>query len=106
VFRSLNFTAITSLGYADVEHRHMSQATSFSQMSQRLALTGGVAFSAFVLHVVGGGGATIPVFAFQMAFLAIAALSVFSVFSFARLHPEAGAEIAGRKQIRSKRFER
>ena len=52
----------------------------------------------------GGGEATLPVHAFAMAFLVVAGLSALSVFSFARLAPTAGDELAGRSQVRSRRF--
>ena len=106
VFRSLQYTAINTIGYADIDAKLMSQATSFSQMAQRLALSGGVAISAFVLHHAGGGEAVIPVHAFAMAFLTVAAVSALSVASFIKLDPAAGDELAGRLQVRSRRFDR
>lgn len=106
VFRSLQFTALNTIGYADIEPRFMSQATSLSQMMQRLSLSGGVAVSAFVLHQTGGGAATLPVNAFASALLVVSALSALSVFSFIKLAPDAGAEMAGRAPVRSRRFDR
>lgn len=106
VFRSLQYTALNTIGYADIDSKLMSQATSFSQMAQRLALSGGVAVSAFVLHHASNGEATLPVHAFATAFLVVAILSAISVVSFIRLAPEAGAELAGRLQVRSRRFDR
>ena len=106
LFRSLQYTALNTIGYADIDSRLMSQATSFSQMTQRLALSGGVAVSAFVLHHAGGGEAVLPVRAFAIAFVVVAVLSALSVVSFRRLAVDAGAEIAGRAQVRSRRFDR
>ena len=104
VFRSLQFTALNTIGFAEIDSPLMSQATSFSQMAQRLALTLGVAISAFVLHWTAGEATTLPVHSFAAAFLVIAVLSCLSVFSFVRLAPDAGAELAGRLPVRSKRF--
>ena len=83
----------------------MSQATSFSQMAQRLSLSFGVAISAFVLFWVGGEGAHLPVHAFATAFVVVGLLSGLSLFSFVKLTADAGDEIAGRQQVRSRRFE-
>lgn len=104
VFRSLQFTALGTLGFAEVESPLMSQATSFTQMAQRLSLSLGIAISAFVLHLTAGGATTLPLRSFTAAFIVIALLSTLSVFNFLRLAPDAGAEIAGRQQVRSRRF--
>ena len=106
VFRSLQYTALNTIGYADIDHKLMSQATSFSQMAQRLALSGGVAVSAFVLHFVSGSETDLPVHAFSIAFLVVSILSALSFVSFLRLEPDAGDELAGRLQVRSRRFDR
>ena len=106
VFRSLQFTALNTIAFAEIEGPLMSQATSFSQMMQRLSLSFGVAISAFVLHFVGGEGPHMPVQAFSAAFVVVGALSAVSVVSFIGLSPDAGAEIAGRQPIRSRRFDR
>ena len=106
VFRSLQFTALNTIGFAEVSSPLMSQATSFSQMAQRLSLSFGVAISAFVLHWTGGDAQPLPVHSFAAAFVVIGVLSGLSVFSFIGLSPDAGAEIAGRNQVRSRRFNR
>jgi MFS family permease len=105
VFRSLQFTALNTIAFAEIEGPLMSQATSFSQMAQRLSLSFGVAISAFVLFWVGGEGAHLPVEAFAMAFVVVGVLSGLSLISFVNLTADAGDEIAGRQQVRSRRFE-
>ena len=105
VFRSLQFTALNTIAFAEIEGPLMSQATSFSQMAQRLSLSFGVAISAFVLFWVGGEGDHLPVEAFAMAFVVVGVLSGLSLISFVNLTADAGDEIAGRQQVRSRRFE-
>ena len=105
VFRSLQFTALNTIAFAEIEGPLMSQATSFSQMAQRLSLSFGVAISAFVLFWVGGEGAHMPVQAFATAFVVVGVLSGLSLFSFVKLTADAGDEIAGRQQVRSRRFD-
>ena len=104
VFRSLQFTALNTIGFAELDSPMMSQATSFSQMMQRLSLSFGVAISAFVLHWTAPNPGVLPVSSFSAAFLVIAVLSCLSVFSFRNLPADAGAELAGRQPVRSRRF--
>jgi EmrB/QacA subfamily drug resistance transporter len=96
VFRSLELMSINALAFADLEHRQMSHATSFSTMAQRLSQGMGVALAAFVLHIAGGGSEAIPLEAFAVAFVVVAIVSCASVLVFFRLDVEAGAELAGR----------
>ena len=97
VTRSLEFTALNSIAFADVERADMSHAMSFSQLAQRLSLTLGVALSAIILHQVAGEVSPLPVSAFSIAFALIGVVSTLSVFSFMSLDQEAGAVLAGRK---------
>jgi hypothetical protein len=96
VSRSLEFITLNTLAFADLEHRQMSHATSFSTMPQRLSQTMGVALGAFALHVAPGAGHGIHAEAFPAAFTIIALVGCSSVPAFVRLHPDAGAELAGR----------
>ena len=50
-FRSLQFTSINTLGYADIEPQRMSRATSFASMAQQLSLSAGVGTGAILLHL-------------------------------------------------------
>ena len=45
-FRSLQFTSLNAIAYADVSNRDMSYATSLSSVAQQLALSIGVALGA------------------------------------------------------------
>jgi EmrB/QacA subfamily drug resistance transporter len=97
VFRSLEFTSLNAIAFADVERAEMSHAMSFSQMAQRLSLTLGVALSALILHRAAGDVTPVPVGAFTWAFLIIGMISATSIFSFLSLPADAGAVLAGRK---------
>ncbi|SEP69806.1 drug resistance transporter, EmrB/QacA subfamily [Faunimonas pinastri] len=97
-FRSLEFTAINSITYADVDNRRMSAATSFASMAQQLSQSIGIGLAALMLDVVSGAGiapATSPE-AFGIAFIGISVLVAASSIHFARLSPEAGNEVAHR----------
>src|SRR5664280_2487705 len=97
-FRSLQFTSINTIAYAEVEPRRVSRATSLVSVAQQLAVSTGVALGALVveLTVRFKGNGPLQASDFPPAFLAVAAISALSVFIFARLSPDAGAEMADR----------
>jgi MFS family permease len=96
-FRSLQFTSINAIGYADVSSRDMSSATSISGVVQQLSLSIGVALGAFVVEAAARlrGGNELTAADFTPAFLVVAAVSALSTFIFATLKPDAGAEMSG-----------
>lgn len=97
-FRSLQFTAINTLAYADVPQGDMSRATSFASMAQQLSITVGVAVGAMTLHLTQTvAGAELGPADFAPAFLVVAALAALSALIFLRLSADAGAELTGRK---------
>ena len=97
-FRSLQFTSINSIAYADVEPRRVSRATALVSVAQQLAISTGVAVGALAveLTVHFRGGGALRASDFPPAFLTVAAISLLSVFIFLRLSPHAGAEMANR----------
>lgn len=97
-FRSLQFTSINSLAYAEVEPHRVSRATALVSVAQQLAISSGVAIGAMAVEVTMHvkGNATLDAADFPPAFLAVAAISALSVFFFARLAPDAGAEMSAR----------
>lgn len=97
-FRSLVFTSVNTLSYADVPTAMMSRATSLASMAQQLSLSVGVAIGALLLHLtlVIRGGTSLTAGDFAPAYAVIAVISLLSVFSFLPLSPDAGAEVSGR----------
>ena len=51
-FRSLEFTTLATMSYADVERARMSKATTVSSMFQQISMSFGVAVAAGLLHVL------------------------------------------------------
>ena len=98
-FRSLQFTSINTIAYAEIEPAKMSRATAMVAAAQQLSLSTGVAVGALVVEITLRlkHAATMGINDFPPAFLAVAALSASAVFIFMRLSPEAGAELSGRK---------
>jgi EmrB/QacA subfamily drug resistance transporter len=97
-FRSLQFTSINTIAYADVDPHRVSRATALVSVAQQLAISSGVALGALAveLTVRFRGNGVLQANDFPPAFLAVAAISALSVFIFARLSPDAGAELAHR----------
>ncbi|HVJ54911.1 MAG TPA: MFS transporter [Aliidongia sp.] len=104
-FRSLQFTSLNTIAYADIPVAKMSAATSFSGMVQQVALALGVAFGAILLHVTlawrGAVGGTLSTTDFRFAYGCVALLSVISVLLFRRLEPAAGAAVSGHRLNRT-----
>ena len=100
-FRSLQFTSINTIAYAEVEPNRVGRATALVSVGQQLAISSGVALGALVveltLHYRGGG--PLQAADFPPAFLAVALISCFSALIFARLAPNAGEEMAARVPV-------
>jgi EmrB/QacA subfamily drug resistance transporter len=98
-FRSLQFTSINALGYADLAPRDMGSATSISGVVQQLSLSVGVALGGFVLEAAAQlrGGGTLIAADFGPAFYTVGAISALSAFAFWNLKPDAGAEMSGHR---------
>ena len=98
-FRSLQFTALGSLAYADVPLSSMSDANTLSSMAQQLFLSFGVAIGAMLLHISLGGrsAAHLSAHDFTPAFMIMGALAILSSLLFIPLEYHAGAEVSGRR---------
>src|SRR5271163_4018191 len=97
-FRSLEFTAVNTIAYAEIEPPLMSQATTIVSVAQQLALSTGVAVGALVVEITLRlkHGTTMDAADFPPAFLAVGALTGAACLVFQRLPSDAGAELAGR----------
>ena len=98
-FRSLQFTGVNTLAYADVPPALMSRATSLATMAQQLSVSFGVGLAALFLHltVVLRGEPALSASDFPVTFVAIGLVSLTSVLLFVPLVPEAGAEVSGHR---------
>ncbi|NZA26415.1 MFS transporter [Luteimonas sp. SJ-92] len=99
-FRSLQFTSLNAIVYADVDPARMSQASSLAAMAQQVSLAMGITIGGYALSMASAatgdpmGAAT----NFGFAFLTVGLISATSVAAMWRLSPHAGAEMAGRAQ--------
>ena len=96
-FRSLEFTALNAIGYADVPTARMSRATSFASVSQQMSQAVGVAVAAASVQSLQWvfGDATLAPRDMQWSFFVVACITLASTLIFLRLRPDAGAEVSG-----------
>jgi len=94
-FRSLQFTSINSLAFADLGSSTMSQATSFTSVAQQISVSAGVAVAAMVLETLryARGTHEILLSDFSIAFFAVSLCSLVSIFFLLKLPIDAGASL-------------
>ena len=100
-FRSLQFTSINTVAYAEVEPPQMSRATTLVSVNQQLAISAGVAIGAFSVETTMWLGHVNELNAsvFAPAFLVVAFISATSSWFFWQMPDDAGHEISGRKAL-------
>lgn len=96
LFRSMQFTALSTLGFADINAGQRSSASTLSSMLQQVAMLMGVAVAAAVLNLSQAlrGGETAALQDFRWAFALVAAIGFLSALRFLGLPHDAGAEVS------------
>jgi EmrB/QacA subfamily drug resistance transporter len=96
-FRSLQYTSLNTLAYADIPDTKMSSATTFASMMQQLSSVVGIALAALALHLalVSRNAAEVTTGDFFPVFLAFGLLAASASFFFQRLAADAGAAVSG-----------
>ena len=90
--RSLQFTSINAIAYADVTPERLSSATSFSSVMQQLTGTIGITLAAMMLEATGAwrGVAATDLGNFPAVYAVIATMTLISAVAFWRLSAGAG----------------
>jgi EmrB/QacA subfamily drug resistance transporter len=98
-FRSLQFTALGAMAFADIPQEQMSGASSLSSVGVQLSQAIGVALAAAVLYLMQrrGGSTAVVTADVAPAFILIGTLSLTSLLFFARLPANAAAEVSGHR---------
>lgn len=93
--RSLQFTSVNTLAYADVPPERLSRATSFAAALQELSGSVGVTIAAMGLQGMQylRGGSAIDAAHFPPVFILIGLVSLTSILFFSRLSRGAGASL-------------
>jgi EmrB/QacA subfamily drug resistance transporter len=97
-FRSLQFTSLNGLAYADVEQTHMSRASTMSSMAQQLVQSIGIGLAAMLLHLFMTlkGQTHLTPDTISPAFMVVGAVTFISLFFYFPLPKNAGDEMNGR----------
>lgn len=104
VVRSLHFTALATLAFADVARDEMHNASTMFSMAQQLSRGLAAAIALLVLRVASlvtpdeGSPAVID---FRIAFVVLAVLTVVAVADSRRLPPGSGSEVSGHRIARA-----
>jgi EmrB/QacA subfamily drug resistance transporter len=107
LMRSIFFTGVNALGFADIDESEASQASAITAVSQQLAIALGVAVAGGVLELssnLTGGG--LSLFDFHVAWFVVAAISLSSALPFLRLPPDAGSDVSGHRRFVPEPLER
>jgi fucose permease len=106
VARSLQFTAINTLGFADVPKQQMSGASTLSSTLGQLTMGMGVAAGAIALRIAawwhGHDGRSLTPSDFSIAFLLVALFSVMAIADVFSLSPDAGNHVSGHRRSAAK----
>jgi fucose permease len=99
--RSLEFTCMGTLAYADIPASRMSRANGFLSVVVQMAMGLGVPVGALILRLVGhthGAAVASPsLHSFQLAILVASVLALGPVINSLVLSPDAGARTSGHK---------
>jgi EmrB/QacA subfamily drug resistance transporter len=98
-FRSLQFTSLNALSYADIDRHDMGRASGLSNVAQQISLSTGVTLGAAALEAFtyASGHADVTVDAFRAGFLVVGLVSASSFLLIRRLPANAGDEVSGRR---------
>jgi EmrB/QacA subfamily drug resistance transporter len=101
-FRSLQFTSLNALSYAEIDQHRMSRATSFASVSQQMSSAVGVAVAAASVESMqwAFGDAQLTARDMKYSFFVVALVTLSSLVFFLRLKPDAGSEVSGARADR------
>lgn len=93
--RSLFFTGVNALAFAEIPDEKTSQATPITAVAQQVSIAIGVALAGGILEISTSlRGAHLELVDFHIGFFVVAAVSALAFLWFARLAPDAGKELA------------
>ena len=98
--RSMQFTGLNTLGFADLSASQNTSGSSLSSMLVAISTAAGVGLAALVLHLAPplAGRTTLVLADYRLAFVIVGLLGMVSALRFLKLPHGAGAEVSGRTQ--------
>lgn len=104
MFRSMQFSAITTLAFADVPQPNMTAANTLYSTVQQMSIGMGIAIGAVFLrfsNLINGGTDHYSVADFRLAFIFVGILGVLSLYGYTKLAPDAGDVVRVKKRDRN-----
>jgi Na+/melibiose symporter-like transporter len=97
--RSMQFTAITMVGFADLNDADRPAASTLFSLAQQIGMSLGIAVGALVLSLsqIFRGVSSLGLLDVRLGLLIAAAFSALATISYRSLAPDAGATISGHK---------
>ena len=97
--RSMQFTAITFVSFADIVSEERASASVLASLAQQISMGMGVAVGALMLNVsrMLRGAPDLSAQDFRVALVLVGLLGAVALFSYASLPADAGAEISGHR---------
>jgi len=94
--RSMQFTALNTIGFADITPAQRSSASTLSSMFQQVSMLLGIAIAAAVLNLsqILRKGETVALLDFRYAFVVVGLLGAVASLRFLALAPAAGSEVS------------
>ncbi len=104
MFRSMQFSAITTLAFADIPQPRMTTANTLYSTVQQMSTGMGIAMGAVFLrfsNMINGSTEHYTVADFRLAFIFVAILGTISLYGYTKLTPDAGDVVRGTKRDRN-----
>ncbi|MBK5722888.1 DHA2 family efflux MFS transporter permease subunit [Dysgonomonas sp. Marseille-P4677] len=101
MFRSMQFSAITTLAFADIPQPRMTSANTLYSTVQQMSTGMGIAMGAVFLrfsNMINGSSDHYSVADFRLAFIFVAMLGIISLYGYTKLTPDAGDVVRIKKR--------
>ena len=99
MFRSMQFSTLTTLAFSDIPEREMTSANTLYSTIQQMSIGMGIAIGAVSLrfsNIINGGQAGhYTVADFRMAFIFVAVVGLAHLYGYVRLAKDAGSSVKG-----------
>jgi MFS family permease len=101
LFRSMQFTSLNTVGFADIHESQLSDASTLSSMIQQMTIGMGIAVGAIALRLGGALHSTnvgsLTAGDFRIAFALVGMIALVAVIDSFSLAGNAGAEVSGHR---------
>jgi EmrB/QacA subfamily drug resistance transporter len=101
LFRSMQFTSLNTVGFADIEESQLSDASTLSSMIQQMTIGMGIAVGAIALRLAGAlhstNAGSLTAGDFRIAFALVGMIALIAVIDSFSLASNAGAEVSGHR---------